>query len=1363
VKIGTFIVGRPGRDRRRSRWLFGRGGLLAGGLCLAAALLGGGRADAVTKRFQIDQRGDFVLLGNTVGQDCGNNVPAAVVGTKGACGNNTTDTAPDIYWRSDDATSTAAASTAITAAQARSTAVLAVPAGATITYARLYWSSAAGGGDKTTVTLDRVGTGAFSATVTADATPATTTANATNYYQSTAEITTLVQANGVGAYRVGGIDSLSLINLNSDTVYVAWSMVVFYQLDSDPQRNLTIFDGLDTILSQGAAVTVNLSGFVVPNTGFKAKLGVVAYEGDNTLPGDSLSFNGVALSDAVNPANNFFNSSRSNLGVPVSNAGDLPQLTGAANSMSSFDLDVVDISSELHQGDTSATITASTNQDFYLLGAWITSVATFKPDFGNVNKTVTDLTVHPGGLVFPGDVIQYTITALNAGNDDATNAVLTDAVPANLTFVPGSIQIVTGPNAGTKTDAADGDQGEYIGASRTVRVRLGTGANNIKGGTIPVGQSSVVTFKATVDSSAAGRIENQAIINASGAAGAPATDYLTNNGGGAGMPAPTPIIVDKCGQDSDCSGPTPFCLTSASPKICIGCRAGTDCNGATPTCDGTTHMCRACDPAGSSDCAAGTPVCVAGAGTCVECTATDKTHCGNSKPACDVDHDTCVECVDDSTCGGSAPKCNTATHACVGCLDASDCGGTKPVCDPLLKTCGGCLANSDCGGAAAACQPSGACGQCSANDSLACTTAGASVCDLGSGTCVACVDNGECGGNAPICNLGTHLCRPCGGDTDCGGATPACQLSTGACGVCSSTNRTACTGATTFCDIVNVVCVGCLASSDCAGDKPICDGGGRTCRACNGAGDCPGADPVCTPSGACHECAAGNIGACASPKGVCDTSTDACVGCLSSAGCPGSKPVCDGASKACRGCAGDGECGGTTPVCLPAGSCGQCTATNKSACPTDRSVCDVAGGGNCVGCLANTDCSGPTPFCSTATHACIPCTADGAPSCADPARPYCQPSGALAGACTECTALHLQLCGAEKPACLVNVGLCGCSNVIGDGDCGGKTSGLICNGPAGICVPGCSAASGRNGCPVGQTCSDVSGGVGTCSPTGGCSIDGDCVLPTTACNTSVTPHQCVQCLSDAGCALPLVCSPTAHACVDCTPTNTTACLPTGSGSACLTGGTCGCSIDGDCGGVASGRICDGSLHKCTIGCRGQNGNGCPADLVCTSDNASAGQCKTSMDGGTDGKDASSVDGNGGDGRDGNGSAGDGAGGDGAGTDGMGKDATGDARDGAGNGDTLADGGGKDGTTGGDATTGKDGSGADGSHADGSGQLNDGGGNDTVFGDSGIGIRPLNLAGGGCQCAMGASGDPSAPAALSVLLLAAIVGMRRRRR
>ena len=108
-----------------------------------AALAGSSAAVAAPKlRVQVDQKGDFVLIGNTLGHDCRTLVPAPVVGTVGACGNNTADSAPDVYWRADaPGAGQAAANNTVTMAQARSTAVLGLKTGAQVTHAYLYWGA----------------------------------------------------------------------------------------------------------------------------------------------------------------------------------------------------------------------------------------------------------------------------------------------------------------------------------------------------------------------------------------------------------------------------------------------------------------------------------------------------------------------------------------------------------------------------------------------------------------------------------------------------------------------------------------------------------------------------------------------------------------------------------------------------------------------------------------------------------------------------------------------------------------------------------------------------------------------------------------------------------------------------------------------------------------------------------------------------------------------------------------------------------------------------------------------------------------------------------------------------------------------
>lgn len=614
-------------------------------------------AAAPTLRVQVDQRGDFVVIGNTLGWDCGANPPAPVVGTVpggGACGSSVNDSAPDVHWRSDDAAGTATASTAITPAEARSTAVLDVPAGATITHAFLYWAAKSAGGVDDTVTFEKIGAGGAvdgSLTATAGAADQFTIAS---MYQAVLDVTAFVQAQGVGAYRVSDLEIVDFVNRNDSTSFAAWSLVVLYEDPTDPPRNLVVFDGLDQV-SSGNPVSATLAGFVVPTAGYDAKLGVITYEGDSSLTGDQLRF-GVApltgadaLSDALNTQNNFFNATRSFLGAAVSVAGDLPQLTGAPASMGGYDLDVVDITDRVEPGQTAADIEATSSQDLYLLGAFITSISTFKPDLSTSGKDVEDV---DGGALLVGDQLRFTVTAMNTGNDDAVNTVMTDPLPMNVTYVPGSIEITAGANAGTKTDATADDQAEYDSGSHTLVVRLGTGADATNGGTLAVGESTTVAFLVTVNDDATGVIQNQAFLDFEGALGSPPETAPTDGNGLEPGTPPAEIPLDACLTDDDCPDP------------------------AKPVCD--------VDPDPNE---------------CVECLTDD--HCASPTPVCDTDERECVECVDDSDCPGDNSQCNPDdnTCACEPVAGGEICGNDiDEDCDGVLDNGCGCIEDADCPG-----------------------------------------------------------------------------------------------------------------------------------------------------------------------------------------------------------------------------------------------------------------------------------------------------------------------------------------------------------------------------------------------------------------------------------------------------------------------------------------------------------------------------------------------------------------------------------------------------------------------------------------------------------------------------------------
>ena len=571
-------------------------------LTIAGVLLGSvSAAAAPVLRTQISQHGDFALIGNAGGFECAPGTPMPTVGAFTCPALGIADSSPDIFWRSEQpGAGQALANDQITTLTARTSALLKLPATATVTYARVYWAGflpAATPAD-TKLTIDRPG--GTPEGVTADGS-ATVDRALFHWYQSTADVTKLVTDLGPGVFRVSGIGSVELPTMlaNNDPIN-AWSMVVFYKLASDPPRNLALFDGLDLVMPGGTA-TATLSGFLVPNSGFDAKLGVIAYEGEDSLGGDSLSFNGAVLSNppTLNPANNFFNSSHSYLGNPVSVVGDLPQLPGTPGSMSGYDLDVVDVKAQLKANDVSATIAASSTNDTYLLGAFITSIATFQPDFSASNKVFTDLN---GGSILPGDELEYVITAVNNGNDASINTVVTDPLPLGITYKPGSLQISGGANLGVKTDAKDTDQAEYDALTRTITVRVGSNANGTQGGSIAIDGTSEIRFRVTVDANATGSILNQAIVTGGGVQGAPPSNFPTDGNGTAPGAPPTTVVIDKCQSNADCAAPNGVCDTTASPKACVGCVQDSDCKDATAAqCNTTMHVCGCFKNCGDSD------------------------------------------------------------------------------------------------------------------------------------------------------------------------------------------------------------------------------------------------------------------------------------------------------------------------------------------------------------------------------------------------------------------------------------------------------------------------------------------------------------------------------------------------------------------------------------------------------------------------------------------------------------------------------------------------------------------------------------------------------------------------------------------
>lgn len=304
-------------------------------------------------------------------------------------------------------------------------------------------------------------------------------------YQGIVDVTDLVRAAGPGTYAVANVQLGT--GLNSDEAG-GWALAVAYEDTNQPTRNLTLFDGFHFVLAGGPPVTIPLSGFITPRSGqVSTRVGLVALEGDLGTTGDSATLNGRTLTNATNPATNFFNSSISTGAGTTFHDKDPDYLNQLG-----FDADIFDASGLLQNGQQSTTLVLATSGDGYVPNAISFATDLFAPAM-RVTKQVDKSEAQMG------DVLTYTMSVTNSGLDAADNTSLRDPIPSNGTYVPGSLQVVSGANSGPKSDAPGDDQAEFDSDGNAVVLRLGNGASSTAGGQLPIGGTTTVSFQVKVN------------------------------------------------------------------------------------------------------------------------------------------------------------------------------------------------------------------------------------------------------------------------------------------------------------------------------------------------------------------------------------------------------------------------------------------------------------------------------------------------------------------------------------------------------------------------------------------------------------------------------------------------------------------------------------------------------------------------------------------------------------------------------------------------------------------------------------------------------------------------------------------------
>ena len=228
--------------------------------------------------------------------------------------------------------------------------------------------------------------------------------NGNPFFSAFFDVTTLVQTTGNGVYTFSDLDVTPFFNpftyCNNGTNFAGWAIVIVYRNDSLPLNQINIYDGLEALSTAVIGIQdqliINLGNLnVLDNSG--AKLGFVAWEGDANISNqESLLINGNVLSNPpLNPATNIFNGTNS---------------INGSNDLYNMDLDIYDIQNSISIGNTSATISMTTAQDFVLMNVIVTKLNSQLPDatvsIDSVEKQCDSKTI----------VVNYTVSNLNSTN-----------------------------------------------------------------------------------------------------------------------------------------------------------------------------------------------------------------------------------------------------------------------------------------------------------------------------------------------------------------------------------------------------------------------------------------------------------------------------------------------------------------------------------------------------------------------------------------------------------------------------------------------------------------------------------------------------------------------------------------------------------------------------------------------------------------------------------------------------------------------------------------------------------------------------------------------------------------------------------
>jgi gliding motility-associated-like protein len=190
------------------------------------------------------------------------------------------------------------------------------------------------------------------------------------------------------------------------TNFAGWALLILYKNPSLPLNQINIYDGLQGV-PDDLVITLNSLNVLDNNN---SKVGFVAWEGDASLATERFEFNGIALSNDLNPINNVFNGTDS---------------VSGSNTLYNMDMDIYDIQNYIQVGDTTAEVKLSSSQDFIMINTVVVKLNSQLPDgtvtIDSVYKECDSKTITVG----------YTVADYNATNPLPANTPVSIYINGN--------------------------------------------------------------------------------------------------------------------------------------------------------------------------------------------------------------------------------------------------------------------------------------------------------------------------------------------------------------------------------------------------------------------------------------------------------------------------------------------------------------------------------------------------------------------------------------------------------------------------------------------------------------------------------------------------------------------------------------------------------------------------------------------------------------------------------------------------------------------------------------------------------------------------------------------------------------------